>query len=55
MIHKLEHEDCFKLQNFCENIQIEMDNDETIAQRLVFSDEATCHTRGKVNRHVMLV
>jgi hypothetical protein len=28
-----------------------MDNDEIIALRLVFSDEATLHTRGKANRH----
>jgi hypothetical protein len=35
----------------CENLQAEMDTDETIAQNLVFSDEETFHTSGEVDRH----
>jgi hypothetical protein len=32
-----------------------MNNVETIAQRLVFGDEATSHTSGKVNRRNLYV
>jgi hypothetical protein len=41
MIYKLESEDCPKRKNFCETLQSELDNEETIAQRLLFSDNET--------------
>jgi hypothetical protein len=36
MNHKLEHEDCPKWKNFQKKFQAQMDNDETIAQHLIF-------------------
>jgi hypothetical protein len=41
MIYKLKPEDCPKWENFYEMLQAEMDNDETIAQHLMFISEAT--------------
>jgi hypothetical protein len=55
MSQTLEPEDFPKRKNFCETLQAEMDTDETTAQRLVFSNEATFHTSGKVNRHNVCV
>jgi hypothetical protein len=55
MIQKLDPEDCLKRQNFCKTLLAEMASDETIAERLVFSDEAAFDTRSKVNRHDLRV
>jgi hypothetical protein len=55
MINKLESEHCPKRESFCDTLQAETDNVETIAQRLVFGDEATSHIRGKVNRRYLYV
>jgi hypothetical protein len=51
MIRKHELEDCPRRKTFCKALQAEMDNDETIAERVAFSYEATFHTSGKVNRN----
>jgi hypothetical protein len=45
MFHKLNSEDCSKQKHFCETFQSKMDDyddDETTAQHLVLSNEATC-------------
>jgi hypothetical protein len=50
-IHTMESEDCPNRKNFCDTLQAEMGNGETIAQCLELSFETFFHSSGKVNRH----
>ena len=43
-----------KRKQFCVDMQEKLEEDE-FNERLVFSDEATFHTNGKVNRHNVFV
>ncbi|GBO27919.1 hypothetical protein AVEN_91553-1 [Araneus ventricosus] len=50
LVQKLKQEDCGKRMNYATFMQESME-DETMVDRLIFSDESTFHISGKVNRY----
>lgn len=51
LVQALTNDDKRKRMEFCSLMMENMDEDDTFTSRLVFSDEATFHLSGKVNRH----
>jgi hypothetical protein len=51
LIQKLKPNDPAKRLAFCEEVLGMMERDEGLSKRIIFSDEATFHLSGKVNRH----
>lgn len=51
LLQALRLDDKRKRVAFCDEIHNGIDNDNTFATRIVFSDEATFHLSGKVNKH----
>lgn len=51
MLQALQPNDKIARMNFCNFFQESIDNNESFSSRLIFSDEATFHISGKVNRH----
>ena len=50
LVQAITADDKQKRKQFCVDMQEKLEEDE-FNERLVFSDEATFHTNGKVNRH----
>ncbi|PSN51130.1 hypothetical protein C0J52_21619 [Blattella germanica] len=51
LLQALRQDDKRKRMAFCNENQNAIDSDNTFAERIVFSDEATFHVSGKVNKH----
>jgi len=51
LVQKLHPEDKETLHAFCGNLQVLMENDDDLLAKIIFSDEATFHLSGKVNRY----
>jgi hypothetical protein len=51
LIQKLKPNDPAKRLAFCEEVLGMMERDENLSKMIIFSDEATFHLPGKVNRH----
>lgn len=51
ILHHLQPDDCPRRAAFATEILQRIENDNEYLQRVCFSDEATFHTSGKVNRH----
>lgn len=51
LVQQLKPNDKERRFEFCVNVQRWMEEDDDIVNRIIFSDEATFHTNGKVNRH----
>lgn len=51
LVQALSAADKIKRIDFCDFILAQMETDESFVSKIVFSDEATFHTNGKVNRH----
>ena len=51
LVQALREADKVKRIEFCEFVLGEMETDDLFISKLVFSDEATFHTNGTVNRH----
>lgn len=51
LLRALRPDDKRKRVSFCNKVLDTIDNDNTFAQRIVFSDEATFHVSGQINKH----
>ncbi|PSN47408.1 hypothetical protein C0J52_19199 [Blattella germanica] len=51
LLHQLKPNDKQQRYEFCSRVQQVMDEDEIFVDRIIFSDQATFHTNGRVNRH----
>lgn len=51
LVQSLNDNDKVVRKNFCQEMQHCLENDDTLFNRLIFSDECTFHISGKVNRH----
>lgn len=50
-VQKLKPEDHPRRQQFCLDLQQLLENDDNLLSKIIFSDEATFHLHGKVNRY----
>ena len=51
LVQKLHPEDNETRRAFCGNLQALMENDDDLLAEIIFSDKATFHLSGKVNRY----
>jgi hypothetical protein len=51
MVQALKPEDLAVRYEFCREILARTENDNDLPARFIFSDDATFHIKGKVNRH----
>ena len=51
LVQAITAEDKQKRKQFCVDMQEKLEEEDEFTKRLVFSDEATFHMNGKVNKH----